>query len=110
MLWLARHGLSLMPITAMVFALRSISSMIAGSLAICDSEEFTLLCSLVAPASPLGWPAGVPCFLHVQIVAGFGRDRRSPPFRKQIAAQKRLEVAVEDLVHVAHLNLGAMIL
>src|ERR1035437_6777461 len=128
MLWLARHVLSLMPTTATVRAVRSISSMMAGSFIRSSHREVSwsptpaknarkVLQSLVpsspqspvpSPQSPVPSPWSLP--LHVQIVVHFGRNRRAPPLGQQVAAQKRLQVSVQHLVHIAHFHLGPVIL
>src|ERR1700679_1068452 len=48
--------------------------------------------------------------LHIQIVVGRSCYVGSAALGQQIPPQKRLQVAIEHLVHVAHFNLGAVVL
>jgi len=55
-------------------------------------------------ASVEGSPIATP--LYIQIVIAFGDYGCATTLGKQIAAQKRLKIAVEHLVHIAHFDLG----
>src|SRR3984957_16809110 len=104
MLWLARCGLSLMPTTAMVFALRSISSMIAVSSVIMIRSHLQVFGLYFSALSSWFFE------LLVQIIVCHRVCRRAAPLRQQISAQKRLQIPVEHLVHIANFNLGAVVL
>src|ERR1700723_2737402 len=94
MLWLGRPVLLLMPIKAMGFAVGSISSMMAGSFPLCPLLMTYYLANL----------------LNIQIVIRFGSHGRAPTLGQQVATQKWLQISIEDLVHVAHFDLGPVIL
>src|ERR1700676_1838989 len=82
-----------MPTTAIVFDLRSISSITDGSFIINPQHLITL----------------DPRWLHIQIVVA-AISGRAATLGQQVAAQERLEVTVENLVRVAHFHLGAVVL
>src|SRR5215470_13864502 len=98
MLWLARQGLSLIPTTAMVWAFRSISSIRAGSFMASSGIRGQRSVSLSNPTS----------ILHIQFVRACGNGRTSA-FGEQIPAEKRLQIAVEHLVYIAHFHLCSVI-
>src|SRR3954452_21793553 len=59
-------------------------------------------------------PANGPCqatrFLHIQFVIRGGRNRGCAALGEQAPAKKGLQVAVENLVDIAHFYLGAVVL
>src|ERR1019366_5075023 len=56
------------------------------------------------------FPIPYSLLLHFQIVVRLGGEGGSPPLGQQIAAQEGLQKTVKNLIHVAHLDLGAVVL
>src|SRR5215469_9540417 len=105
-----------MPTTAMVRAVRSISSITAGSFMLLQLHELDDRCDLIdSHPSQVPTPGTLrlrsgralrhPCPLHIHLVVRAGRNGCTAALGEEIAAQEGLKIAVEDLVHVAHFHL-----